>query len=144
MMKTYRALVVNKETKMVETLTDKFLKRQDFIDDLRRNGYRVVDYRVREEKLFNYICDNTDMTKEDWMNYKLDKDGNVYDKRETGKQSYLIVLDNISFIVKTESREKAISIGSTSAKFHKEDLKRIALLDDNDKEVEEILGCAIE
>lgn len=70
-MKTYKAIVKNKETGERTIIKSDYNSKKDFLKDLRSNGYAVSDCKVKEEKLFDYILETTNCSPEDWKNTKL-------------------------------------------------------------------------
>lgn len=67
-MKLYSALVKNKQTKNWMYILDKLYKNKTmFIKDLRKNGFAVYPYRVRESEEFNRIINETNTTDEEGL-----------------------------------------------------------------------------
>lgn len=62
--KVYKALV--KDGGKVVTVSGYARTKREFIHDLRKNGYTVCDYKVKEASTFDYIVAHTDMRACDW------------------------------------------------------------------------------
>lgn len=69
-MKKYKTTAYDKKNKKWDTITSEYPTKTAFIKDLRANGYRVNEKRVAEEKVYNYIMDNTNATNEDFKRIK--------------------------------------------------------------------------
>lgn len=69
-MKTFKAIV--KDAKRVVVIEGEYDRKNDFIKDLRRNGYKVNPRKVKEKEVFDFICDHTDMHDWDWSLKKCD------------------------------------------------------------------------
>lgn len=74
-MKIYKAIVTDKETKKRLTIEREYPTKQDFIDDLHRNGYAVNPSKVKTKKEFDRIINETNLNKWDWQprKYNLNK-----------------------------------------------------------------------
>ena len=62
----YKAIVKDKQTKKLTIIESDYNCKNDFIHDLRSNGYMVNNKKVKEAKLFDYIINNTNCNKWDW------------------------------------------------------------------------------
>lgn len=60
-MKTFKAFVTRKDGSKT-TITSDYSNKKDFITDLRKNGYKVNPKKVREQVIFDYITEHTDMS----------------------------------------------------------------------------------
>ena len=65
-MKTYKAFVTEKRTGRKVVITSDYERKADFIDDLRRNGYRVNPLYVKTADVYDYIVQNTNCNPWDW------------------------------------------------------------------------------
>lgn len=63
-MTTYKALVADGTP--VGTIITYKGKREDFIKELKESGYEVIENRVREEDIFDYIMECTDGDDWEW------------------------------------------------------------------------------
>ena len=67
MAKLYSAIVKDKETKKKVFIENKeYSRKQDFIKDLKNNGYAVNPLKVKESEVFSYILNNTNCDNIDW------------------------------------------------------------------------------
>lgn len=66
-MKTYKACVIDKETKKAVVIESEQPSKANFIRNLRHNGYQVCDWRVKEASVYDYIVEQTNCQKEDWF-----------------------------------------------------------------------------
>lgn len=55
MIKNYKAIAHDKSTATVKIVTVEASTKQEAVESLRKNGYRVDASKVKEENLFNYI-----------------------------------------------------------------------------------------
>lgn len=60
-MKTFKAFVTREDGSKT-TITSDYSNKKDFITDLRNNGYKVNPKKVREQIIFDYITEHTDMS----------------------------------------------------------------------------------
>ena len=65
-MKKYKALVKDENNNLV-TIESEYNTKKDFIKDLRVNGYKVNPNKVKKVEVFNYIINNTNCNKWDWI-----------------------------------------------------------------------------
>ena len=65
-MKNYTALVTDIDTKERITITRDYPTKQEFIIDLRRNGFAVDPSHVKTTKEFNRIMDTTNAEPWQW------------------------------------------------------------------------------
>ena len=63
-MKLYKAMV--KMEGKITFVESEYNTKKDFIDDLRRNGYKVNPNHVKIAELFDYIFENTNLNEWDW------------------------------------------------------------------------------
>lgn len=66
MTKSFSAIVKDNQTKKTTIITSEYTNKQDFIRDLKNNGYAVNPNKVKESDLFNWILDNTNCSPEEW------------------------------------------------------------------------------
>lgn len=64
-MKKYSA-VVKDGNRIVFIKNQEYKNKADFIRDLRRNGYRVNEKKVKPSEVFDYILNCTDCNPWDW------------------------------------------------------------------------------
>lgn len=69
-MKTYKTYAIDKSTGQGVFIESEYASKQAFIDDLRRNGYKVNDRRVAEKEQYNHIIEQTDATATDFKQYE--------------------------------------------------------------------------
>lgn len=77
-MKKYKAIVRDKQTGERVIICSKSKSKQEFITDLRGNGYSVSYYKVKREEVFRFIMESTNARPRDWkdINFKtLQKEG---------------------------------------------------------------------
>lgn len=74
-MKTYKAIVTDKETKRTVIVESEAYTKAEFIHDLRRNGYAVNPYKVKEKEVFTYIMEFTNCYPWDWEHINKVPDG---------------------------------------------------------------------
>ena len=65
-MKTYKALVENKENGKLVVLTVEAENKADAKKDIRLNGYTIRNNRCLESKYYDYVVENTNCEKWDW------------------------------------------------------------------------------
>ena len=70
MMKEYKAIVKDKETKEKRIVTFEATGLQDALNTLRKNGYAVSNYKVKPADVFDYIINNTNCNEWDWKEIK--------------------------------------------------------------------------
>jgi hypothetical protein len=68
----YKALVTDKETGKTLSIARDYPTKQEFIFDLRRNGYAVDPSKVKTKKEFDRIINTTNGEKWDWQPRKYD------------------------------------------------------------------------
>ena len=68
----YKALVRDRMNEIV-IITSEYPTKNDFIKDLRSNGYKVNVYKVKTEEEFNHIMDHTNCEETDWNPNKYKK-----------------------------------------------------------------------
>ena len=71
-MTIYKALVTDKENGKRVTIERSYPTKQDFIFDLRRNGYAVDPSRVKTKKEFDQIMNTTNAEEWHWKPRKYD------------------------------------------------------------------------
>lgn len=64
-MKTYSAIVKD-GSRMVFIKNQQYARKADFIHDLRNNGYKVNEKKVKPADLFDYIMAHTNCNPWDW------------------------------------------------------------------------------
>lgn len=74
-MKKYKAIV--KFEGVATIIEAEYRTKKEFIEDLKRNGYKVNPSKVKEADLFDYILNNTDCTEDAW---KIKKIGQTEDE----------------------------------------------------------------
>ena len=67
-MKIYKACVFSKGSNKAVVIESEYSSKANFIRDLRLNGYEVCDWRVKEARIYDYIVEQTNCQKEDWIN----------------------------------------------------------------------------
>lgn len=72
-MKTFKAVVKDKQTKEIKIITSDYYSKKDFVQDLKSNGYIVNLDKVKEAKEFDRIMKHTNATDLDWNSKKYDK-----------------------------------------------------------------------
>ena len=65
-MTKYKALVFDKESKTLLIVEISQTTKKKAIKDLRNNGYRVNEIKVKKEEVFDYIMNNTNCYPWDW------------------------------------------------------------------------------
>ena len=65
-MTTYKTLATDKQTGERVTIEREYNTKQEFIADVRRNGYKVNAKRTKETNLYNWIIENTNCNERDW------------------------------------------------------------------------------
>lgn len=65
-MTKFKAAVKDKQTGVSSIIEGVYPTKQAFIFDLRRNGYSVNNYKVKEAKVFDWIMENTNCELWDW------------------------------------------------------------------------------
>ncbi len=72
-MKKYSAVVKDKynNNKVIFIKEQEYRTKEEFIKDLRFNGYRVNPKKVKEAELFEYILNKTDCYDWDWALRKI-------------------------------------------------------------------------
>lgn len=68
-MKRYKALV--KYEGKATIIEEEYRTKKEFIEDLKRNGYKVNPLKVKEVELFDYIVNNTDCSEDAWKIKKI-------------------------------------------------------------------------
>lgn len=68
-MKRYKALV--KYEGKATIIEEEYRTKKEFIEDLKRNGYKVNPLKVKEIELFDYIVNNTDCSEDAWKIKKI-------------------------------------------------------------------------
>ena len=63
----FKAIVTDKLDGRKTIIESEYEKKSDFIRDIRSNGYRVDDRKVKESEVFDFIMTNTDCEKLDWQ-----------------------------------------------------------------------------
>lgn len=69
-MKNYKAFVKREDGTMV-VIESEYNTKQEFIHDLRCNGYKVNPSKVKESHIFDYIVSHTDCNPWDWSLRKI-------------------------------------------------------------------------
>ena len=64
--RVYKAIVTDKQDGERLIIASKHTTKGEFIQELRRNGYRVNPLKVQLEDVFNHVMDNTNCGPEDW------------------------------------------------------------------------------
>ena len=59
-MKIFKAYVINKDTKKGLFIESEYKTKRDFINDLRKNNYKVNEKKVFEKSKFDFLLKNTD------------------------------------------------------------------------------------
>jgi len=65
-MTMYKAMVKDKETGKIKYIKSDYATKQEFIQDLRSNGYAVDPSRVKTLKEFDRIINTTNANEWDW------------------------------------------------------------------------------
>lgn len=67
-MKRYSAMVRDSHNRkrVVIILDQPYNTKAEFISELRANGYKVNPKKVKQSDVFDYICNQTNMTPWDW------------------------------------------------------------------------------
>lgn len=73
----FKAIVKDKQSKELTIIESEYPTKQKFIEDLRGNGYSVNPEKVKRSEVFEYIMKNTNCEPWDWMNWDMDKEGNI-------------------------------------------------------------------
>lgn len=68
-MKKYKALV--KYEGKATIIEAEYNTKKEFIEDLKRNGYKVNPLKVKEVELFDYIVNNTNCSEDAWKIKKI-------------------------------------------------------------------------
>lgn len=71
--KEFKALVKDKKTKQVTTITSSYNSKKEFINDLKSNGYIVDPKKVKLSKDFDYIINKTNAEEWDWLGITQDE-----------------------------------------------------------------------
>ena len=66
-MKTYKAIVTDKETRERKIIERAYKTKGQFITDLRKNGFAVNIDKVKESEVFDWIIENTNCEKRHWQ-----------------------------------------------------------------------------
>lgn len=64
--KTFCGILTYKDTGKKIFIKDNFLCKTDFIKCYRGNGYGFTNFRIKEEEVYNWLCDNGSDTKLLW------------------------------------------------------------------------------
>ncbi len=62
----FKAGVVDKDTGEFVVIESRYASKAAFIRDLRSNGYRVTEYRVKPAEVYDWIIDHTNCNRWDW------------------------------------------------------------------------------
>lgn len=66
MLREYKALVKDTYTGKYTVVSGEAYTKSDFINDLRKNGYKVNDRKAKRADVFDYIVNHTNMNYWDW------------------------------------------------------------------------------
>lgn len=73
----FKAFVKSRQTKEYTFIESDYPNKSTFIADLKGNGYMVNPDKVKPSIVFDYIMQNTNSEEWDWVNWELDKEGNI-------------------------------------------------------------------
>jgi len=73
----FKTCVKSRQTKKYEVIESDYPNKSAFISDLKGNGYMVNPDKVVRSEVYNYIMNYTNCEEWDWINYQIDKDGNI-------------------------------------------------------------------
>lgn len=83
--KEFKALVKDKKTKQTTVITSTYNSKNEFIKDLKSNGYIVNLNKVKLSKDFDYIINKTNAEEWDWLGITQDE----YLKKGLKKMGYI-------------------------------------------------------
>jgi hypothetical protein len=80
-LKKYKCVAKEKETGNLRIfLSSEGQNKKSFIYDIRANGYSINNLKVKQEKVFDWICDNTNAEIWHWQCLNTEKDIEQYKK----------------------------------------------------------------